>query len=213
MEGVASNPLGQAITDYLHNHSLSLRQFAVVSGVHVSTLSRLVNGKRQATAAQRRKLAPYIALPEDPASPALASGPGWSALAPLLGEISSGYDPLNISCLESQIVAELRKYELFSQTPEGERIIRTEFPGKVSQVAGIGPLISELEEMFQHYLALPPAAPERPVAGSALLYFVLSADAIPDYLFPIGYLDDALAIRLVVGKLRRIREGSPPPGT
>ncbi len=32
---------------------------------------------------------------------------------------------------------------------------------------------------------------ERCILGSVLLYFVLATDVIPDYVFPIGYLDDA----------------------
>jgi uncharacterized membrane protein YkvA (DUF1232 family) len=37
--------------------------------------------------------------------------------------------------------------------------------------------------------------------GSALLYFILPVDVIPDYIFPIGYLDDAIAVQLVLGWL------------
>lgn len=46
------------------------------------------------------------------------------------------------------------------------------------------------------------------VIGSGLLYFVLSADIIPDYSFPLGYIDDALAVRLVLERLKEL-ETSP----
>ncbi|MEM5594999.1 YkvA family protein [Niallia circulans] len=32
--------------------------------------------------------------------------------------------------------------------------------------------------------------------GAALIYFIISVDVIPDYIFPIGYLDDAVAIKI-----------------
>lgn len=39
--------------------------------------------------------------------------------------------------------------------------------------------------------------------GSALIYFILSVDVIPDYIFPIGYLDDAVAVQLVLNALMK----------
>ena len=39
---------------------------------------------------------------------------------------------------------------------------------------------------------------ELAVIGSALIYFIISVDIIPDYIFPIGYLDDAIAVKLVL---------------
>jgi len=33
---------------------------------------------------------------------------------------------------------------------------------------------------------------EQAVLGSGLLYFISAVDIIPDYLFPIGYVDDAI---------------------
>ncbi len=47
---------------------------------------------------------------------------------------------------------------------------------------------------------------ERAVLGSALLYFILSTDIIPDYIFPIGYLDDAIAVQMVLNKLASRKE-------
>ena len=39
----------------------------------------------------------------------------------------------------------------------------------------------------------PHSAAKRSIIGSALLYFILSTDIIPDYVFPFGYLDDTIA--------------------
>ncbi|MEH7609111.1 DUF1232 domain-containing protein [Priestia megaterium] len=33
------------------------------------------------------------------------------------------------------------------------------------------------------------------------MYFILPTDIIPDYVFPIGYLDDAIAVQLVMNQL------------
>jgi uncharacterized membrane protein YkvA (DUF1232 family) len=39
------------------------------------------------------------------------------------------------------------------------------------------------------------------VIGSTLLYLILTPDVIPDYVFPIGYLDDAIAVSMTVDRL------------
>lgn len=49
-------------------------------------------------------------------------------------------------------------------------------------------------------------APEmaRLAAGSAVLYFLQAVDAIDDFLWPIGYLDDAIAVALAEMEVRRL---------
>lgn len=37
--------------------------------------------------------------------------------------------------------------------------------------------------------------------GGALLYFIMPVDLIPDYIFPIGYIDDAAAVQVVLNQL------------
>lgn len=39
--------------------------------------------------------------------------------------------------------------------------------------------------------------------GGALLYFILPVDVIPDYIFPIGYLDDEFVVKLVLDLLSK----------
>ena len=56
--------------------------------------------------------------------------------------------------------------------------------------------IEQLTDMYQQFCNETISKEERAVLGSALLYFILSTDIIPDYLFPIGYLDDAIAVEL-----------------
>src|SRR5699024_11462619 len=39
------------------------------------------------------------------------------------------------------------------------------------------------------------------IMGSALLYFIIPVDVIPDYVFPMGYIDDALAVKIALKML------------
>ncbi len=84
--------------------------------------------------------------------------------------------------------------------------IHESFSTKLKQIDSTGPFIEQLTEMYQQFCKDTISETERAVIGSALLYFVLSTDIIPDYIFPIGYLDDAIAVELVKEKLAHFRK-------
>ncbi|MDR3542351.1 MAG: YkvA family protein [Desulfosporosinus sp.] len=59
--------------------------------------------------------------------------------------------------------------------------------------------------MYELYCLSSTTTSDRVLLGSALLYFILPTDVIPDYIFPIGYLDDAIAVKLVLDKLSLLK--------
>ncbi|MBB6676345.1 DUF1232 domain-containing protein [Cohnella lubricantis] len=101
---------------------------------------------------------------------------------------------------------ELSKYELYALTDEGERTIRDSFRSKIESVGGAGPFIEQLRSLYELFGGESTSAEKRAIAGSALLYFILSTDIIPDYAFPFGYLDDAIAVQLVLDRLAEMPE-------
>jgi uncharacterized membrane protein YkvA (DUF1232 family) len=103
----------------------------------------------------------------------------------------------------ARIEQELAKYEQYAQTEEGHRLICQEFNAKVTQVNGVGPFIEHLKDIYGRYCNKDTSIHDRSVLGSALLYFILSTDIIPDYIFPIGYVDDAIAVHLVLERLNQ----------
>jgi uncharacterized membrane protein YkvA (DUF1232 family) len=56
--------------------------------------------------------------------------------------------------------------------------------------------------MYNQFLSDDVSEETRPIIGSVLLYFILSIDIIPDYVFPIGYIDDITALKLVEKRLK-----------
>jgi len=44
----------------------------------------------------------------------------------------------------------------------------------------------------------------RLTAGSAVLYFLQAVDAIDDFIWPVGYLDDAVAVALADAEVRKV---------
>ena len=80
----------------------------------------------------------------------------------------------------------------------------------MNQVGGAGPFIEQLKQMHEQFCADDITPDERTILGSALLYFIIATDVIPDYVFPIGYLDDAIAVRLVLNRLAQLKRIEPP---
>lgn len=72
----------------------------------------------------------------------------------------------------------------------------------MSKVSGEGPFIEQMRDMYACFCDPAVSEEEKAVLGSALLYFILSVDIIPDYVFPIGYLDDAIAVNMALERLR-----------
>jgi uncharacterized membrane protein YkvA (DUF1232 family) len=55
--------------------------------------------------------------------------------------------------------------------------------------------------MYTKYLSKKGTTRELALIGSALIYFILPVDVIPDYIFPIGYIDDTIAVQIVTNLL------------
>ena len=91
-------------------------------------------------------------------------------------------------------------------TEEGKEMIIEKFPDKRRQIVGAGPFMEELDEIYSRFSHADISMEERSILGSVLLYFVLATDVIPDYIFPIGYLDDALAVQIARDRLFRFYE-------
>ena len=104
------------------------------------------------------------------------------------------------------IEQELAKYETYAMTEEGQEMIVEKFPDKRRQIVGAGPFVEELDEIYSRFSQSDITMEERCILGSVLLYFVLATDVIPDYIFPIGYLDDALAVQIARDRLSRFYE-------
>lgn len=83
-------------------------------------------------------------------------------------------------------------------------MIRDRFQIKAQHIDGMGPFIEQLMQMHADFFDSSVTEKKRAVMGSVLLYFIYSTDIIPDYVFPIGYLDDAIAIQLGMQRLAQL---------
>ncbi|MEC0184209.1 DUF1232 domain-containing protein [Paenibacillus peoriae] len=214
--------LGETLVSLLKEHSLSMRKLSAATGIDTATISRIVNGKQRAKPEHLEAFALYLDVPSAP----LFQAAGYGAPAPptpqsqpndIYSSINSIKEILQASNLmdhqftAEQVQKELSKYEPYVLTEEGARIIHNDFPGKVKNVNGAGPFIEELKRMYQLYSSDNITLEERSILGSGLLYFVSATDIIPDYVFPLGYLDDAIAVQIVLDRLQDTRNNKPQP--
>jgi uncharacterized membrane protein YkvA (DUF1232 family) len=84
--------------------------------------------------------------------------------------------------------------ELPSSRPDDERIVRTGLWAKLRRAAGrIG---FAQEAVAAYFCAIDPATPARVklILLSALAYFIMPVDAIPDFVAGLGFTDDAAVL-------------------
>jgi len=205
-----TSKLGLLLKELLKERSLSMRKLSEFTHIDTATVSRIINGKRRAKPEHLQKMAECLDVPitdlfvaagytVDQSQDKEISDIHMSvdSIQKIL-ETSGLYNkPFSIESVEQQ----LAKYQQYSQTDEGKETIFKGFKEKLMKVGSIGPFISQMKEMFERFRSKEGTPVELAIIGSALIYFVFSVDVIPDYIFPIGYLDDAIAVKLVLNLL------------
>ncbi|OIK11045.1 DNA-binding protein [Bacillus sp. MUM 116] len=201
-----NSSIGMVLKDLLKQRSLSMRKLSELSEIDTATISRIVNGKRKATPEHLKKFADCLGVPFADlfcaAGYLIEQKPEKSYSDDLYATVDNIEKILESSNLYNKkftiesVEKHLAKYEQFSQTEEGKETILKNFEKKLQKLGGIGPFISHLKVMFEQFSTKKATSHQLAIIGSALLYFILPVDVIPDYIFPIGYLDDAVAVQL-----------------
>lgn len=204
MQEKASISFGAYLRSRLEKIGMSIRRLAHECQYDPATISRLVNGKQKPRPDHLVRIAQVLQIPVvelwqaagyiKDEGPQEESNEGAS-------QIGMIFDSCTLPSIESlnpvRIIAELDKYRLYAQTTEGQEMIKKSFNKKIDQIKGVGPFIDKLQALHKIYLDEQTDQRQKHVIGSLLLYFILPTDIIPDYLFPIGYLDDAMATDIV----------------
>ncbi|WP_396021268.1 DUF1232 domain-containing protein [Bacillus sp. S/N-304-OC-R1] len=214
-EGENNTSIGSVLKNLLKNRALSMRKLSELTDIDTATISRIINGKRKATPEHLQKFAKCLKV----SSTTLFSAAGYlqeqsqekaysddihlsaESIQSILESTNILNEKFSIESVENQ----LETYQQFSQTAEGKETILNGFEEKVKRLGSVGPFISQLQEMYDKFRFMKVAPQHLAMLGSALLYFILPVDVIPDYLLPIGYLDDAIAVKLVLqGGMRKV---------
>lgn len=205
--------LGKLIKKLLKERALSMRQLGILTNIDPATVSRIINGKQPPKQKHLQKFAECLQVPPQllfdemyPDSPHINKEKTdmYTSLDTIQQTLQSS-NLFDFDYTTTRVKQELENYERYAQTTEGENRIRDSFASKLEQIDSAYPFIEQLTDMYQQFCNETISKEERAVLGSALLYFILSTDIIPDYLFPIGYLDDAIAVELAKEKLLEMK--------
>jgi uncharacterized membrane protein YkvA (DUF1232 family) len=207
-----NNHLGSMLKRLLKDQSLSMRKLSALTDIDTATISRIVNGKRKATPEHLRKFADSL----DVSMTELFAAAGFPIInnfadknAGLSTSVESIQNILEASSLYDKrftiasVEQQLTYYQQYVQTEEGKESILNSFEDKLQKVNSIGPFINQLKDMYERFRLKKGTPRELMLLGGVLLYFILPVDVIPDYIFPVGYLDDAMAVQIVADLLSK----------
>lgn len=193
----------------MEEKSLSARKLGALSGIDHATISKIMNGKRKVNIGHLQKLSSSL----DIEMTALLDAAGYTAATGKkngsknqasieaihkMMEITNTYDG---SFTLERVEQEITEYQKGCQSKGGRESILKQFSEKLDQTVSKGPFVERLRKMHSLFSSGKGSARELALMGAALLYFIVTADLLPDYLLPIGFMDDALVVQLVVQQM------------
>lgn len=207
-----NHTLEQLLKKLLKQRSMSMRNLSEYTKIDAATISRIINGKRKATPEHLRKIAKCLEISatdlfvaagyfEEPINTKKEPSDDLLSSIDTIQKILESANLLDNKFSLDRVKNQLAKYEEFSMTLEGRENILKCFKKKLQKVGSIGPFITQLKEMYKKFRLKKGTPYQLAIIGGALLYFIVPVDVIPDFVFPIGYLDDALAVQLVLASL------------
>lgn len=198
---------GDRLKELLDDHGMSIRACSKETGIDKATISRIINGKRKANINHLTQFAACFDVP----LMALMEGEAKAEETSETSEISISMEEIQLMLKEGDfydgdfdredVRKKLSEYEQYVQTEEGKQTIHDEFGKKIEKVGSIGPFIDHLKGFYAQFVQHKGTRYKLAVMGSVLLYFIVPVDVIPDYIFPIGYVDDAFAVKLALKTL------------
>lgn len=192
--------IGRFIKDLLAERSWSMGHLSTLTHIDKASISRIVNGKRKPTLAHLQQFAESFDVPLTHFLKA-AGYPDVSGKAPL-DDAEAGGGFIFSQPSTEEIKKKLHFFERQAQTPQGEQKIFETFEGKLEKLDSAGPYIDKLKHFFKQYRTRSGSSKDLALMGAALLYFITPLDVVPDYIFPLGYVDDAMAVQFAFSLLQ-----------
>lgn len=200
--------LGSIIKAAMTEQSMSLRKLSDLSGISSASISRILSNKQPASMHHLQVFSKQLNIPIEHLLQAVGIGVNEkmntdsNIIMNMISDVLKSFD-LELDDIISDIQKELKKYELYAKTSAGKEIILNNFVSKLNELNGAGAIINQMNALFELFRSKDIDPNAQAVIGSTLLYFIHMPDAIPDYAFPIGYLDDAIAVTLTVNRLSK----------
>ncbi|MBY7144059.1 helix-turn-helix domain-containing protein [Virgibacillus sp. NKC19-3] len=197
--------LRELLGHLMEEKALSIRKLGKISGIDHATISKIMHGKRKINIAHLQKLSRSL----DVELMTLMEAAGYTTefnkkkdveiqdSIEMIQKILKTTNTYDGAFTLEQIEQEIAYYQNYSQSDEGRETILQEFQAKLDKTGALGPYIVKLRVMFSRFCTKQGTIRELTLMGAALLYFIITTDLLPDYLLPIGFLDDALIIQVI----------------
>ncbi|MGV2911699.1 DUF1232 domain-containing protein [Bacillus safensis subsp. safensis] len=206
---IKTTELGQILKGKLQQRSLSLRELSTYTGIDKATLSRIMNGKRKPTLNHLQRLSESLNISLDqlltasgyPIKNEKVHGDTFIQAVEEIEKTLKDQEVYDGTFSQTKLEQKLNEYEAYSQTAEGKETITAKFEKKMKTLSGVGPFLEQLKNMYSLFINGRGTPRELMLMGGALLYFIMPVDLIPDYIFPIGYIDDAAAVQVILNQL------------
>lgn len=183
------------------SRKLPLREVGRLSGIDHATLSKIMNGKRKINLDHLNRLSQglgisfkeFLSIPDNHANEDAELKENLKAVQKLVKATNPEMNDITLV----QIHAEVEKYTKESMTPQGKRDISEKMKAKLHQSTATGSFVKNIQRMHHDFIAMNGSSKDIALMGGALLYFIVTTDLIPDYLLPVGLLDDALIVQAI----------------
>lgn len=203
--------LGAVLKVSMAQQSISIRQLSKSTGISAATISRIITGKQPASIHHLQGFAENLDLSIEKLLQAVGVANveqrprGNHFLLEIIQDVVNDLN-IDLDSVTADIQRQLNKLEQYARTTEGKKIILDGFLPKMNAIDGAGTIINKLSHFYTLFCSDDIDGDQRAIIGSALLYFSLTVGVIPDYCFPVGYLDDAIAVKMVEKKLSHMNE-------
>ncbi|MCC0708995.1 helix-turn-helix domain-containing protein [Clostridioides sp. ES-S-0190-01] len=203
---------GNLLKALLKEKSISMGALSKKSGIDKSTISRIANNKQKPNINHLEKIAIHLNVNLEE----LLKASGYEfknsnnkQIFNIDSDFSNFDDVLGFANLindknfNGNIEKELSKCELYVQTDEGKKLLFDSFSKKIDSIEKQGQFTDRLRDMYAEFCTGKLGIKKYLLTGSMLLYFVISTDVIPDFVFPIGFIDDLVALNMITKLLRK----------
>ena len=210
---IRENKLGHLLKTTLENQKISMSKLSVETEIDKATISRIISGKRKATPKHLQAISDYLKIPVYE----LFTAAGYTEKTAqadnhfeLHAKIDAIQNMINSSGMYSdtfkieKVEEKINAYSNEINSPEERKSIINQFKKKVKSLGSEGPFIQQLEELYSRFRYKKGSPAQLLLIASGLLYFVSTLDVIPDYILPVGYLDDAIAIDIILDRISKL---------
>lgn len=206
---------GSYLKKLLIKNNLSMTKLSKETGIDKATISRIANNKQTPNNNHLKKLSTALNVSLEELF-SIVNGVNIDTSNSSDQNSSTNFSDnetilnfsnlLDTSLLSQQVEKELVKYQQLMDTNEGKLLITNDFNTKINSISQSGPFVATLKSLYTRFCSSDISKKEFILIGAVLLYFILPIDIIPDFIFPIGFIDDMIAVSLVLPAITSLQD-------